>query len=128
MYVIMYKGLDYNDETYAIGGEDASVNKRGFATLKEARVELKEMLKKTLKSYGLADLGYECVPALEKMAELKGVNVVRYGNNNQYTDPFPTADNLDFPSFEDFFALCEDNGIDWLQYAPHLYDVIEVNL
>ncbi len=114
-YVLLHPGVDYNDETYTVGGEGAKVLEKSYATKEEAQAAIKNELIALLRSHHLHDfLNYTSpLPLMKAFAE----------------DVYDTDDlGWDEGSWEEFIDWCEANNLRWMSEAPELLQIFEIEV
>lgn len=123
-YVILYKGTEYNDEIYSIGGgydNPAKVYRELYDSVDKVRAEVRALVKKdfgktkgTYGEYGfrLGDFSYDGDEmGWDLLQQITGEESERNWGAHFYADLIEQA---------------EEAGIDWLPYIPQLYEIVEV--
>lgn len=135
-YLIFTPGLDYNDEYYSIGGDDARVEKNGFKTKEAAVAKVRELLKSDLSHHefhSFSEDGSDCEEAMALYAgwigyepEIKTYSINYGGRERHYTQ---TVYDWDFrsTSWIDFIVEAEKREVEWVNLVPALYQIVEVN-
>lgn len=126
-YIILYKGCDYNDEIYSIGGDDSRVEKIGFDNVDDAKSALKDKYKDIFRkrdgyrgadySYSVGEFSYDGDEAAWQLID-----------DGLFGDRFK-EDKYGYrmgPHYHQLIDECEKQGINWIPYVPQLLEVIEV--
>jgi len=127
-YIILYRGIEYNDEIYSVGGEGSSVEKNGFTNLPDAVEALKEKYKDFFKPY-ISTSSYS-----KSYDYSTSVGEFSYDNDERGWDlarqlGMIDGDNDDYvgPHYHELIAAAEEKNVEWLEYMPQLFDIVEVN-
>lgn len=127
IFVIFHYGLDYNDETYEIGGEGANVLREGYKTLGEAKGMLRIRMREELKNFGINDFGYEASYQYPEAAEW----LEELTNSDHHYCPSAWSRQTSCKSEHDwnaFINYCIANDIEWLNKVPQLLCIQEITV
>lgn len=123
-YVILYKGTEYNDEIYSVGGgseDSAKVYGKLYNSVEEARHAVRmeyynifEPSSKSKYGYSVGEFSYDNDELGWDLAEILWPE--KYDDRNGWNGP----------NYGDLIREADNRGIEWLKYVPQLYEIIEV--